>query len=111
MGVLSDTFKSEMTEAAKYIYGFNNEEKISESVNCDKLANKLQHALETKWKFVCIIYLMCLLYVLNDVNINCKFCKMLDIVDILFKNCLTIKIAIDKFPIYTSLSYQINCGL
>lgn len=54
--VLCDTFISEMTEAAKYIYGFNQEERMSEKVNCDKLANKLKHALETRWKSVCNIY-------------------------------------------------------
>ncbi|VDI23522.1 Hypothetical predicted protein [Mytilus galloprovincialis] len=50
--VLCDTFISEMTEAAKYIYGFNQEERMSEKVNCDKLANKLKHALETRWKSI-----------------------------------------------------------
>ncbi|CAG2255385.1 unnamed protein product [Mytilus edulis] len=50
--VLCDTFISEMTEAAKYIYGFNQEERMSEKMNCDKLANKLKHALETRWKFI-----------------------------------------------------------
>ncbi|XP_063417313.1 transient receptor potential cation channel subfamily M member 2-like [Mytilus trossulus] len=50
--VLSDTFISEITEAAKYIYGFNQEDRITEKRNCDKLAYKLKHALETRWTFI-----------------------------------------------------------
>ncbi|CAG2255382.1 unnamed protein product [Mytilus edulis] len=54
--VLSDTFISEMAEAAKYIYGFNQEERISEKVNCDKLANKLKRALGDKME-ICMYHL------------------------------------------------------
>ncbi|XP_063417316.1 uncharacterized protein LOC134699837 [Mytilus trossulus] len=41
-----------MTEAAQYICGFNDGWRISKKQNCEKLAGKLQHGLETKWKLI-----------------------------------------------------------